>query len=331
MQPERCEPTVTGISKISTLASLLSCSEEHLLGIATRVPQLHQAGATQWKKDGSPRPTHDAKPALKDIHEKIKNRLLKKVRFPRYLLGGIADRDYPRSPEAHAKIHSASKIIISEDIEDFYPSTSSELVFKVWKYLFQFSTEVAQLLTTLTTFEGARPQGWKTSGYLANLAFWEHEPDLVKMLSNMKCTYSRFADDVDVSSKDYLDSRSKTLIISELYRMLRRSGYNPKRKKHKIMTSGTHMEVTGINVNRARLTLPKKYRKAVRSTVFALEQLAPNAQNTVPFCKSWRSAIGRVNHLRRFHPDSGNQLLDRLVAIKPPVHLLTRGRKKARK
>jgi len=328
MQPDRCEPTVTGISKVSSLAALLSCSEEDLRDIASRVPQLHKTGAMQWKKDGTPRPTHDAHPALKDIHEKIKNRLLRKVRFPRYLLGGIADCDYPRTPEAHAQIHAASKIIISEDIEDFYPSTSRELVFKVWKYLFQFSPEVAELLTTLTTYDDSLPQGWKTSGYLANLAFWEREPDLVEWLAGMDCAYSRFADDVDVSSNNRLDNGTKTIVISELYRMLRSCGYNPKRRKHRIMTSGSQMEVTGINVNRKRLTLPKSYRKAVRAKVFQLEQRSPHERNTKAFCKDWRSAVGQVNHVRRFHPRMGQQLLLRLAPIKPPKHLLAVKRKK---
>lgn len=328
MRPDCCEPSVTGISKPSSLAALLSCSEEELRDIAERVDKLHKNGAMQWKKDGTQRPTHDAQPELKEIHEKIKNRLLRNVRFPRYLLGGIADPDYPRTPEAHARLHASSKIIISEDIEDFYPSTSRDLVFNIWKYLFQFSPEIAELLTKLTTYDGSLPQGWKTSGYLANLAFWEREPELVEWLAGIGCTYSRFADDVDVSSHDHLDNETKTKIISELYRMLKACSYNPKRRKHKIMTSGSQMEVTGINVNRTRLTLSKNYRKAVRAKIFNLEQRSQDERNTKVFCKDWRSAMGQVNHIRRFHPRTGEQLLQRLAPIKPPKHLLTTRRKK---
>lgn len=328
MQAERCEPAVTGISKMSSLAAVLCCTEDELSDIAKQVPQLHKAGAVQWKKDGTPRFTHDAQPALKSIHEKIKNRLLKKVRFPRYLLGGIADPDYPRTPEAHARVHASSKIVISEDIKDFYPSTSRDLVFRVWKYLFQFSPQIAELLTQLTTFEGSLPQGWKTSGYLANLAFWECEPELVEWLEAQGCAYSRFADDVDVSSMNKLDDSAKTAIISKLYRMLKASGYSPKRTKHKIMTSGHQMEVTGINVNRKRLTLPKSYRKAVRAKIFQLEQKSAQERNTREYCKDWRSAIGQANHVRRFHQQTGEQLLQRLAPIKPPKHLLAPKRRK---
>ncbi len=328
MQAESCKSAVTGISKVSSLAAVLSCTEEELIRVAARAPLFHKAGAMQWKKDGTPRPTHDAHPALKDIHEKIKNRLLKKVSFPRYLLGGIADPDYPRTPEAHARVHTYSKIIISEDIQDFYPSTSRDLVYKIWKYLFHFSPQIAELLTQLTTYEGCLPQGWKASGYLANLAFWEREPKFVDWLESQGYAYSRFADDVDVSSTSRMDNAAKTAIISELYRMLRACGYNPKRTKHKIMTSGHQMEVTGINVNRERLSLPKSYRKAVRAKVFGLEKKSAHQRSTKEYCKDWRSAVGQANHVRRFHQRTGEQLLQRLAPIKPPKHLLAPKRKK---
>lgn len=328
MQIDECTPEITGISKVSSLARLLGCTEEHLLDTARRAKALHKAGAIQKKKDGSPRPTHDARPQLKNLHEAIKNRLLRTVRFPRYLLGGIADKDYPRTPGAHARVHAAKGIVISEDIKDFYPSTSSEQVYRVWKYLFQLSHEVAGLLTALTTYEGALPQGWKTSGYLANLAFWEREPELVRWLADRGCSYSRFADDIDVSSDRRLSDADKTAVISKVYGVLFASGYRPKRSKHRIMTSDSQMEVTGFNVNRKRITLPRNYRKAVRAAVHQLEQSAGDKRCTSTFCSSWRSARGKVSHIRKYHPHVADQLGARLDAIKPPKHLLTGRRKK---
>lgn len=312
------------MSKVSSLARLLRCTEGRLLDTAGRVEELHKVGAIQRKKDGSPRPTHDARPQLKAIHETIKNRLLQTVDFPPYLLGGIKDKNYPRTPDAHARIHAARGIIISEDIKDFYPSTTRDQVYKIWKYLFQFSHDVADILADLTTYDTALPQGWKTSGYLANLTLWEREPELVAWLRKIDCTYSRFADDIDISSNQHLNDATKTKIIARVYGMLAASGYNPKRQKHKIMTPGSLMEVTGLQVNRQRLTLSKNYRNAVRSQVFKLERRASIEWHTKDFCKEWRSAMGKVSYIREYHPQVAQKLRARLSAIKPPKHLLAK-------
>lgn len=79
-----------------SLASLLSIEADQLLHIANSAASYHQPGKVLRKKNGDPRPTHDAKDPLKTIHERIKNRILKQVSYPYFMLGGIADPANPR-------------------------------------------------------------------------------------------------------------------------------------------------------------------------------------------------------------------------------------------
>src|SRR5437016_310334 len=127
---------IQAIAKLSSLAHLLSVSEADLLHLSDNVALFHRPGKLLKKKSGEPRPTHDAMPELKKIHARINNRILKKVQFPYYLQGGIADKSHPRSCKEHAQTHSGMKIIICEDITDFYPSTSYITVLKIWKHFF---------------------------------------------------------------------------------------------------------------------------------------------------------------------------------------------------
>jgi Reverse transcriptase (RNA-dependent DNA polymerase) len=222
------------IAHPSALASILSLGEDELAELASSVACLWKPGKLLKKKNGEPRQTSDAKPQLKKVHERIKNRLLKQVEYPQYLLGGIADSMMPRDYKRHAAIHSGKKIVISEDIRDFFPSTTEKVVEAIWRRFFHFSPGVADTLTKLTTFDGSLPQGWKASGYLANLAFWDKEPDLVSLFARRGFVYSRFMDDITVSCRFKLTDKNKQFIISEIYGMLFSKGYAPKRSKHQI-------------------------------------------------------------------------------------------------
>jgi len=305
------------IAKIESLASILSVSKDELLDISNSIDSLWKPGKLLRKKSGEPRPTLDAKPRLKKLHEKIKNRLLKQVSYPAYLLGGIEDKMTPRDYKRHAVIHSGKNILITEDVKDFFPSSSVEVVNGIWKKLFHCTSEVAALLTSITTLNGLLPQGWKTSGYLANLVFWDVEPELVANLMKRGFFYSRFMDDITVSCKTRISNTSKTFVVAEIYRMLFSKGYSPKRTKHQIISSGSRMEVTGLTVNGNHPSLSKKEQNNIRAAVHKCECSAKNGRTSIAYKKLWDSVSGKVGTLTRFHAEKGAKLRQRLRAVKP--------------
>jgi len=305
------------IAKIESLASILSIDKNELLDISNSIDSLWKKGKLLKKKNGDPRPTIDAKPRLKKLHEQIKNRLLKQVTYPAYLLGGIEDKMTPRDYSRHASIHSGKSILINEDVKDFFPSSSVEVINGIWKRLFHCSSEVAALLTKITTLNGSLPQGWKTSGYLANLTFWDKEPEVVKNLAARGFSYSRFMDDITVSSKTRINDKSKTFIINEIYKMLLSKGYSPKRSKHQIISNNSRMEVTGLTVNGETPSLSKKEQNDIRAAVHRCEYHAKNERTSLEYEKLWKSASGRVGTLTRFHAEKGTKLRKRLREVKP--------------
>lgn len=158
-----------------SLALLLGTSLVNLQNIAESASSSYRP-VPQTKKDGSLRMTYDAYPALKRIQLQIVKKILRSVRFPRYLHGGIRDTRFPRDHVSNAALHTGATVLILDDIKDFYSSLDSQLVFAIWLRFFGFSPEVSELLTRLTTRKGVVPQGASTSSYLANLAFWDREP-----------------------------------------------------------------------------------------------------------------------------------------------------------
>ena len=305
------------IAHVSSLALCLSSSEEDLMKIADSVNELWMPGKQLQKKNGDLRTTFDAKPPLKKLHEKIKENLLKQVYYPQYLLGGIADKKFTRDYKQHALVHSGKKYLIEEDVKDFFPSTSVNVVRSIWQHFFKFSPEVAELLTKLTTLDGTLPQGWKTSGYLANLAFWDKEYQLVEALNKQGYAYSRFMDDISVSSGVKLQTKNKTFVVSKIYSMLYSTGYMPKRSKHEIHSASECMKVTGLIVNTKKPTLTQEDKNNIRAAVHECLKHSENDRVSNVYKKKWDRVSGRVGKLKQFHPDKAEKFRKILTDIKP--------------
>lgn len=309
---------ISPIAKVSSLASLLSTRESDLLYIAGNVDRFHRPGKELKKRNGEPRQTHDAKQPLKTVHDMIMNRILRKVDYPYYIQGGIAaDPGQSRGCRAHARIHSGKKLIITEDIKDFFPCASEEIVKKIWQHLFRFHPEIADILTRLTAYQGQLPQGWKTSSYLANLVFWDKEPVLVSSLEQQGYSYSRYMDDVTVSSRHYINDKQKVRVISKIYGMLFSKDFAPKRSKHEILSRSQRMTVTGLGVNGKKPTVSKRERSRVRAGVFQLEKLRIEERSDADYGKRWERLSGLVGHISTCHPEEGRKLRVRLRKIKP--------------
>ncbi|WP_245218983.1 hypothetical protein [Photorhabdus khanii] len=185
----------------------------------------------------------------------------------------------------------------------------------IWRHFFGFDKEVAECLAKLTTRQGELPQGAITSSFLANLAFWKDEPALQASLRARGLIYSRYVDDIAVSSVNFLDNPTKTDVIACVYGMLFRHGYQPKRTKHEIKTSGKRMEVTRLSVN-SKPGLSAARQSQIRSAVHHLE-LAFLRGEIIEFDKGpYAQTLGLVHLFARFHPGKAKKLKQRLLALK---------------
>lgn len=256
---------------------------------------------------GSTREIFNAKPDLKAIHQKIKTEILQCVQFPSYLTGSIKGRDYL----TNAKLHANKKIVICEDVTKFFPSVRTEKVHRIWTHFFNFSDDVADLLTKLTTKDGSLPQGAITSSYLANLVLWEHEPLIHAKLSERSITYSRYVDDMAMSSKKFLTKEDQTWLISQVYGMLGKNGLAAKRKKHEVNDDSGRMRVTKVIVNRGP-AWDRTKRSALRTQVFQVEQLVRAGKLDTNLSIMLGKTANMVGQLGRFHKRYADMLKARL-------------------
>lgn len=300
---------------MGALSRALGIPPETLLNLANSASLRYRLAKAIVKPDGSIRQPFDAHPPLKKIHARLKTRILTYVVFPPYLTGSLKGRDYI----ANAALHAGAKIVICEDIERFFPSTSSDRVCDVWRHFFGFSKEVADILTKLTTKDDFLPQGAITSSYLANLTFWREEPMLQAEFAEIGIVYSRYVDDITISSKALLSNKQQTKAIAKIYGMLKKVGYRPKRRKHEVFTDKRPMFTTKLMMNKRPALRPKE-RGNIRTAVHQLEERVSKGERGPEIALEINKVSGRVGKLTIFHPTEGTILKNRVKKVRLIVH-----------
>jgi hypothetical protein len=313
MNPSLLKPVYQSkpIASVGALARCLKIEEQELRRLSEEASSLYRVAKPIVKADGSIRRPFDAKPPLKRIQDRIKTEIFSNVLFPPYLTGSLKGHDYV----TNAELHVNKKVVICEDIQNFFPSVSHELVYDVWLRCLNFSPDVAAILTKLTVKDRALPQGAITSSYLANLALFRWEPRLHGELAERGISYSRFVDDIAISAPHFFSKQELTRLIRRVYGMLACAGLKAKRKKHEIFTSKNPMFATKLLVNK-RVALPEKERGRIRAAVNQAEKMQASGAPMADLMKAMNTAAGRVATLGRFHKAQAAPLKGKLRVLR---------------
>lgn len=262
------------------------------------------------KKGGGFREAFDAQPALRQVQTRILDRILRAATLPPYLLGGVKGHNYVEN----AAWHAGSKVLLGEDIDSFYPSVTIGKVKHVFQHVFRFPPTVADILARLCTRNGVLVQGAVTSTDLANLVLYRTEPELEAAARDRGLRYSRFIDDIHVSTDRSLPNGQTQQFISVVRSALEREGFTPKRKKQFVATASDAMRVHGLNVN-STPSMPRKLRQQLRTEVFQLERRATTQPWDAQLEHRFIRLSSRVGHLKSINPGDARRLKSRLQQL----------------
>ncbi|RQT06377.1 RNA-directed DNA polymerase [Burkholderia contaminans] len=293
------------IQSVESLRHPLGMGPVGLRRLAKRASDMYFVAHRIPKDDGSERIVYDTREPLKSVLRRINQHILRRVVYPDYLTGGVPGKDY----KSNVEIHVGAATVVKEDISSFFPSVSEVLVFDIWHRFFGFSTDVAEVLTALTTRDGHLEQGAPTSGYLANLALWDVEPNLVHRLAEEGFTaYSRHVDDIVLSSNEELEGGEIAWAVSQIYGTLRKKGLQAKRAKHEVMRLNRPIVILKL-IGNEKASLPARERSRVRAVV---HRFCTNIESGVDIAlleADLPSVRGLVHKVKRFHPTEGNKLV----------------------
>lgn len=308
------------VYSLNSLSLMLGVSPTLLVKLAASSNGLYRE-VLQKKKDNSVRVTFDAFQPLKKIQRRIVDRLLVHVVYPKYLHGGIRDVSFPRSPFSNADPHLGAKSIALQDITNFFPSISRQKIKGIFSDFFRFEEKVSELLSFIVTKDGFVPQGASTSSYLANLVFWDVEPRLVDWINSRGFVYTRFADDITISSKTIVDDVKWAEIISKVTGMLASKGFKQKRSKLHVLKKGQALDrggkheslvVTGLGISGFNTGVVKVERYKIKAAVRQFEIVIESGKDFEEVKHLYHSAMGRVGRLLACGQPSGNVFKKRL-------------------
>lgn len=190
-------------------------------------------------KKKKPRHIDNPDRMIKRIQQKIDKRILRLAPLPAYILGGVKDKSIIDNIRSH--LHK--DVVVTIDLKNCFPRTSNRKVYSLFKNVFNYSNQVASLLTKITTFEGHIPQGGKSSTCLINLILVDMCDEIYSLLASYKIDMTIWVDDITFSGKQ------AEKFIGPVIKIIQSYGYSVSNKKIKVMRKGKHQEVTGLTVN----------------------------------------------------------------------------------
>ncbi|WP_080409986.1 reverse transcriptase family protein [Burkholderia ubonensis] len=279
------------------------------------------------KKDGSIRVVYNPHYLIRKIQRRINRRIFSNssvVSWPDHIFGSIPNDDFSESDASEkdyvncARQHCGAKSVLSLDIRDFFDNIHREIVRGIFSRFFNYPDDVSDALADVCCMGDHVVQGALTSSYIATLCLWDVEGQVVRKLGYKGLVYTRFVDDINISSKVARYDFSYALRLVE--EMVSEAGLPLNGKKTKIQYASIKpLIVHGLRVDFDQPRLPPEEPRNIRAAVKNLELLAasPGYRASRSYRKDFNRCLGRVNKLARVGHQLHEFLMQRLRKILP--------------
>jgi len=162
----------------------------------------------------------------------------------------------------------------------------------------------------ICTYEGFTAQGFPTSPIIANIVLRGLDMKLEKELTPLGIKYTRYADDLCVSSgslnKDELKAKCQKLI----YKMLWAFKFQPNKKKTLWRNRSSRLKVCGVVVN-VKLAIQRRVVRKFRAKVHHITVKRKDTSTRAEY----RSAKGWASFLMSVSREKGRKYYDQLVTF----------------
>ncbi len=194
--------------------------------------------------------------SLKVIQKWLGHHLSEAVAFDNSVYGFVKGR----SAIDAAAAHCGAKWVYSIDIENFFPSTSTDKV-KQALVVQGYSEHAATIIAKLSSYEGNLAQGSPASPFLSNLVFRNADQAIFDIADRYSLVYTRYADDIVISGKSDFPEQIK----SDLAELIHNEGWIISANKEHFAMQPNRLKVHGLLVHGDSPRLTKGYRNKVRA------------------------------------------------------------------
>jgi len=199
---------------------------------------------------------------LKSIHKVLYKYLNEVYEAPECVHGFVPGR----STKTNAAEHLGKKKVFKVDIHEFFDSIRETTITEAF-HGFGCRSYFAAHLARITTINGRLAQGFNTSPVLANIVFKPVDEQLNSICNQYRCKYTRYADDITISTDDELP------LIGQIETILSNGGFRRNLSKEKIMFRGEKQYVTGLTVfDHKYPRVPKRFKRRIRLQLYYLKK-----------------------------------------------------------
>lgn len=236
-------------AKLSKLLQVSPGEIDYLIGALPRFYRFK----SEPKPNGGQRIFYIPQGRLRQLQDRIKERILSQARFSEHLHGGVKGK----SALTNVRSHRNKEAVLTLDIKGFFPSIRPNRVLAVFERL-GYSGEAGRILTRLTTYEHQLPQGPPTSPAIANLCIPRIDARLRGVARAQHFDQGRFVDDMTVSGSTRLAKFARLA-----GRIVEEEGFSVKQgPKGKLMLQSERQTVTGLGLN-FKVNVERKRRQEV--------------------------------------------------------------------
>jgi RNA-directed DNA polymerase len=217
-----------------------------------------------------------AQQRLSDLLQRCEYEIEEEIGVKKRLAHGFKRR---HSILTNADVHRRQRFVLNFDLEDFFGSIHFGRVrgFFINNRHFNLNVDVATLIAQIACHENKLPQGSPTSPVISNLVGNILDIRLAKLAQANGCAYSRYADDITISTSlpevpasvaTWIPS-SRWVVAKPVSDAVHACGFRINEKKTRLQHRRSRQDVNGIVVNR-HLNVNGDYRRNVRAMVDSL-------------------------------------------------------------
>lgn len=193
-----------------------------------------------------------------------------------------------RSVVGNAEPHVGRRWVLNVDLEDFFPSVNFGRVRGIFMAPpFRLGAKAATVCAQIATHDNGLPQGAPTSPVLSNLAAATLDRLLTRLARDHRLTYSRYADDITLSSPhpefpasvayyEVVNAVAFVRVGAELEAAIARAGFRINEKKVRLQGPNVRKTVTGLTVN-SRVNVERARIRRLRAMLHAWDKFGLEA------------------------------------------------------
>lgn len=280
---------------VQDLLTLFQLSERNLYKLTNRQRYYYRIFSIP-KRTGGYRTIEAPTPLLKKIQQQILENFLEPHPVSRFAKAYKKGATLKEMARFHVKQHMVVRI----DLTDFFGSLKEVSVFRFFRQQ-GYSEAVTVILTKLTTYKGALPQGAPTSPTLSNILMRKIDEKVGSYCSENKIRYTRYADDL-VFSGNFSIKR----LLAKLHTVLAPQQLRLNNQKTRVMRRHSTQMVTGLVVN-DRLGIKRDTRRKLRqelyySEKFGIESHLVAINEKQRYLENYQKVLeGRLNYQTNYH------------------------------